>query len=231
MEINDPIVVSFDLDFTLIDNREGIINSFHYAFNKFGITPVDPSRLEKTIGEPLLEVFGRLTDEEPEKLVDAFRDYYRKEGIYQVQLYDGVINVLTDLKEANMLLGVVTSKKRGLAVKLLKHLKIFHFFEFVHGETDSIKNKTDPHLKEYFNSHYPPSNYSYIIIGDHKSDKDLAEMLQCPFIGVLTGHQNGSLLKNGDKIHVKTLAHISELGTDIIESLVKREKKKSKKVK
>lgn len=226
MEINEHIVVSFDLDFTLIDNRDGIINSFNHAFRSFGIDPIEPSLLETTIGEPLYKVFTRLSNEDPKKLVKSFREYYRKEGIYQVQLYAGVFELLKELESAGMILGVVTSKKRDLAIRLLKYLKIFPFFEFIHGETESIKNKTDPYLKEFFHTNYPPEDYNYVIVGDHLSDKKLAEMLQCPFIGVLTGQKSALDLKKGDIIYVQTIPHISDLGVDLVKRIVKIKRKK-----
>jgi phosphoglycolate phosphatase len=226
MEINESIVVSFDLDFTLIDNREGILNSFNHTFKSFRIDPIKPSLLETTIGEPLFEVFERLTNEDPNKLVQAFREYYRKEGIYQVKIYDGVCKVLKELERAGMTLGVVTSKKRELAVQLLKHLNIFHFFEFVHGETESIKNKTDPQLKDFFYTTYPPKKYNYVIVGDHLSDKKLAEMLQCPFIGVLTVQNSARGLKNGDKIYVETIPHISYLDIKLVKKVIQNKRKK-----
>lgn len=224
--MNDQIVISFDLDFTLIDNTEGILNSFKYAFQSYKLKPIDDAILEKTIGEPLQEVFCRFTNIEPNLLIAAFRDYYRKKGIYQVKLYDGVIHVLSTLKENDFILGIVTSKKRELAVKLTKYLNIFPFFDFIQGESETIKYKTDPLLKEFFHTHFPPQNYNYIIVGDHVTDRNLAEMLNCPFIGVLTGHQSNSTLKNGTLSYVEILSHISDLGVKIIKNVIKSSKRK-----
>ena len=55
------IVLSFDMDFTLIDNREGIINSFKYALQKKNLPDMDDLELERTIGMPLTEVFSQIT--------------------------------------------------------------------------------------------------------------------------------------------------------------------------
>jgi phosphoglycolate phosphatase len=228
MELSEQIVVSFDLDFTLIDNREGIIDSFKHAFRTYGIDPIQDSLLEQTIGEPLHAVFNRLTDRDPVKMVTSFREYYRKKGLYQVQLYDGVIEVLTNLEDAGIKMGIVTSKKRELAIKLLQHLEIYHFFEFVCGETDVIKSKTDPRLMQFFYTRFPPHTYNYLIVGDHLSDKQLAEMLQCPFIGVLTGQQTKKTLQSGSSLNIEVIPHISELSLELIRKIIKEKRKKGK---
>jgi phosphoglycolate phosphatase len=228
MEPNNHIVVSFDLDFTLIDNKEGILNSFKHAFTSFKLKPIEESLLEQTIGEPLHEVFSRFTDEDPHKLIASFRNFYRKKGIYQVRLYEGVVDVLNKLKKAGMKLGVVTSKKRELAIKLLKYLEIFHLFDFVCGETDIIKNKTDPRLKQFFHSRFPPQKNNYIVVGDHLSDKDFAKMLKCPFIGVLTGQQSESTLRNRNCSCIEIIPHISQLQLSLIKRIITNKIKKGK---
>ena len=46
------VLLNFDLDFTLIDNREGIINSFNYALNQYKIAALETGKIEKMIGTP-----------------------------------------------------------------------------------------------------------------------------------------------------------------------------------
>ena len=69
---NEDIILSFDLDFTLIINREGILNSFKYAFNKYDLPIIDDRALVKTIGVPFKYVM---------KAYDSLTaDYMRKHG-------------------------------------------------------------------------------------------------------------------------------------------------------
>ncbi|GAG93172.1 unnamed protein product, partial [marine sediment metagenome] len=83
----NKIVLSFDLDFTLIDNKEGIIDSFKYALKKYNLPELSASEIEKTIGMPLNDVFARISSMNPSILTSAFREYYSSEGIYQVRLF------------------------------------------------------------------------------------------------------------------------------------------------
>jgi beta-phosphoglucomutase-like phosphatase (HAD superfamily) len=51
------ILLSFDLDNTLIDNREGIVNSFNYALKKYNLPALERNKIEKMIGTPLDDMF------------------------------------------------------------------------------------------------------------------------------------------------------------------------------
>ena len=197
----DNIILSFDLDFTLINNREGILNSFKYALNKYDLPNVDDESIEEMIGIPLNDMFSKFTSIDPSILSRAFREYYGREGIYQVKLISGAREKLLELKKNSFVLGVITSKKQEMAIKLLKFLELDSLFNYIIGENESIKSKLDPELKKILHSTYP--NHHFVIIGDHPKDRMLSEMLNCPFIGVLTGtHSKPNLKRNGDKKHL-----------------------------
>ncbi len=194
MHNSQKTILSFDLDYTLIDNRKGIVKSFNYAMRKFNLPEVSKSVIEKMIGIPLNDMFATFTKLEPSKLSYAFREYYGAKGIYQSKLLSGVNNKLKELRDYGFQLGVITSKKRELAIKIAEHLKIAEFFEYILGESDQIKSKLDQNLKSILYEKYPRS--SFIIIGDHPKDALLSKNLNCPFIGVLTGsHTEDSLRK------------------------------------
>ncbi|MHA2129057.1 MAG: HAD hydrolase-like protein, partial [Promethearchaeota archaeon] len=74
MRKNSRTVLSFDLDFTLINNKRGIVNAFNYALRKFNLEEVDKKLIEKMIGIPLEEMFINCTELNPSQLCSAFRE-------------------------------------------------------------------------------------------------------------------------------------------------------------
>ncbi|MFX1239468.1 MAG: HAD hydrolase-like protein [Promethearchaeota archaeon] len=73
---NSKVLISFDLDFTLINNKEGIVNSFNHALNKHGVQEIAAEEIEKMIGIPLHEMFEKVSDLNPSQLSASFREYY-----------------------------------------------------------------------------------------------------------------------------------------------------------
>ncbi|MFX0041786.1 MAG: HAD family hydrolase [Candidatus Hodarchaeota archaeon] len=222
MGINKKIVLSFDLDNTLINNRKGIVNSFNYALKKYNLPEMKKITILKMIGIPLEEMFASISNLNPSILAKAFREYYGTKGIYQSKLLPDVKKKLLELKGYKFRLGIITSKKQEMAEKIVKYLKIYSFFDFILGETEDRKNlgKMDPKLKEILLNQYPTNKFIIIIIGDHPKDVMLSNNLNCPFIGVLTGNHSAHQLKEykyGDIIIIKS---IKELTIDKIKSLI-----------
>ncbi len=216
---NSDIYLSFDLDNTLIKNTKGIINSFNYALEKYKKEKIPPKIIKQMIGIPLHEMFKEVTNESPEKYISTFRDFYRKKGIYQSKLIKGVRKKLKELKENGFLLGVLSSKKHEMVHKILKILKINHFFDLYLGETEQRKKKYDPITKKILEENFP--NKQIIVIGDHANDVKVAEMLGCPFIGVLTGTTIKEKLIESISVSYLILKSIRDLNANVIYSILK----------
>ncbi|MFX1375686.1 MAG: HAD family hydrolase [Promethearchaeota archaeon] len=216
MKKSDNIILSFDLDYTLINNTKGIVNSFNFALREFNLPEVSKTIIQEMIGLPLNDMFVRFTESDPSKLSSKFRKYYSAKGIYQSKLLSGVKSKLKELKSSNFKLGIITSKKQSIAFKVIEFLKIDGFFEYIIGETEKIKSKLDPNLTQFLSRTYPESNF--IVIGDHPKDAMLAKKLKCPFIGVLTGFHTANQLKYARENKSQTLIvkKVSKITLDMI---------------
>jgi phosphoglycolate phosphatase len=220
MKENNRIVLSFDLDNTIINNREGIVNSFNYALNKYKIPKIDPLLIERMIGRPLHEMFAKITDFNPILLVSAFREFYSRKGIYQVTLLPGIKSKLKELKEFLFVMGIITSKKQEMAQRILEIIRIKQYFNYIIGETVDTKElgKLDPKFKNFLHKKYP--GYQIIVIGDHPKDVLLSNNLDCPFIGVLTGNHSSKQLKEIKIGKILIINSASEITVDLIYSLI-----------
>jgi phosphoglycolate phosphatase len=216
----EKIILSFDLDNTLINNREGIVNSFNHALQQFDLPLMNTDDIEKMIGIPLHQMFSKITKTNVDELVMTFREYYVRKGIYQGHLITGVKDKLQELNDAGFIMGVITSKKQEMAEKMVEILKIRKFFDYVLGETDDRKElgKLDPSLKLFFQTKYP--NHHVMVIGDHPKDVLLSNNLECPFIGVLTGNHSAQELSELKKGRYLILNSIQEINQNIINELL-----------
>ncbi len=219
-EETKKIVLSFDLDNTLINNRAGIVASFNYALNKYNLPTMETSVIESMIGIPLSDMFIETTNQDPSKLIFAFREYYSEKGIFQANLLPGIVSKLNELKDQKFIMGIITSKKQELARRVVEILNIQNNFDYILGETEETKElgKLDPSLKKYLSNKYP--RHRIIVIGDHPKDAMLSNNLNCPFIGVLTGNHSANQLREVKEGKTLIINSVAELDTNIIYSVL-----------
>ena len=116
--------VLFDLDGTLVQSDEGILNCVEYALAECGYAVPPRESLRSFIGPPLPAEFARVTGcgpEEADRLTVKYRERYKPIGIFECRLYDGVFELLTALHAAGVKTAVATSKPTVFAARVLAH--------------------------------------------------------------------------------------------------------------
>ena len=129
--------IFFDLDGTLTDSGPGIIHSVLYALERMGRPEPDVEKVRRTfIGPPLTVSFHSLygyTPQQCQQAIAYFREDYNHKGIYNNRPYDGIPELLHDLKAAGKTLAVATSKPYQLAERVLEHFDLRQYFDLVCG--------------------------------------------------------------------------------------------------
>lgn len=184
----------FDLDGTLTDPGLGITNSVMYALEKFDIRVEDRTTLYKFIGPPLrdsFETFYGFSGEKSELAVQYYREYYKEQGLYENEVYEGIVDLLMQLKEQGKSLIVATSKPENFAIEILQHFKLYDYFDFVAGATmDKTRNEKADIIKYAMESCNISEKSSSIMIGDREHDIIGANENELDSIGVLFGYGN-----------------------------------------
>ncbi len=207
--------IIFDLDGTLTDSAEGVINSVQYALQKIGIK-ADSADLKAFIGPPLQRTFREkfnFDEDMVREAIESFREYYREKGIYENRLYPGVPEMLAKLAEKDKKIHLATSKATPFAETILRHFQIDRYFWAVSGATldGSRVEKKDvlAHLVELSGSLRPRDS---VMVGDRKHDVIGARHLGFDSVAVSYGY--GSITElSGEKptylVHsVKELSHL-----------------------
>ncbi|MBQ6172223.1 MAG: HAD hydrolase-like protein [Clostridia bacterium] len=212
--------ILFDLDGTLTDPQEGIVNSVKYSLEKLGITKYDENSLPSFIGAPLsqayTEYFG-FTEEKAKEAIRLFREYYTPKGIFENHVYPGVKNMLSKLYSKEYTLAVATLKPTPTSVRVLEHFGLNKYFTFICGSdlqrTDEVKADIIKNAAALLNI---KDNSLAVMVGDRKHDilGAAANGLDC--IGVLYGHGSREEL---EKAGAHMFAHNAEDVYDIIESI------------
>jgi phosphoglycolate phosphatase len=165
--------VLFDLDGTIVDGRRGILQSLRHALARWNIERED-ERLLAFIGPPLHEVFAEgfgFDAERTQQAVDAYREYYTDRGLYEVETYAGVPELLRELVERGATLAVATSKPHVYATRILEHFGLLDAFAFVSGpELDGTRRHKPEIIEHALTRIGDPDREQTAMIGDRFYD-------------------------------------------------------------
>ncbi|HFI0238166.1 TPA: HAD family hydrolase [Streptococcus suis] len=207
--------ILFDLDGTLTDSGQGILHSVAYALDHMGIDEPDLANLQRFIGPPLYESFSRfyqLNPADTQAAVDAFRVYFKDKGMFENQLYDGILPLLESLKQAGKTLAIATSKPEVFAKQILEYFDIAHYFDVIAGASldSSLINKSDVISYALAQLDYDPQ--TTIMVGDREHDIEGAQANQLASIGVLYGYGNRQELEEaGARWIIETVPNLQKL--------------------
>lgn len=141
-----PLATLFDLDGTLIDSIELILNSAKHAFTgREGRVPDDAEWLSG-VGIPLAAMFRRYarSDAEVDALIAKYREYQLEHHDRLTRCYDQVVETVDFLRAAGHPCAIVTSKTEWLAKRGLEHVGLGRHFDVIVGCDSCERHKPDP---------------------------------------------------------------------------------------
>lgn len=199
-------VVLFDLDGTITDPGVGITNSVAYALEKFNIKVKDRTELYQFIGPPLQESFAEyyhFGQEECDRAVSYYREYFKDRGIYENEMYDGMRELLEELHDAGRKVILATSKPEQFAVKILKYFQIDQYFDYIAGATmDSSRSRKADVIAYALQQNGIGNLTSAVMIGDREHDILGAREVGMDSIGVLYGYGSREELREAGATHI-----------------------------
>lgn len=181
--------IFFDLDGTLTDSGEGIINCATLALNHFGIPVPSREEMRVFVGPPLDQSFVRfgIPQERAQEAIEVFRSRYNTVGKFENFPYPGIREMLEKLQADGYRLFVATSKPEILANEVLAHFDLARYFEMVCGATlDSSRIHKADVITYLLQQAGDVENI--IMVGDTAYDVIGAAAHKIPCVGVSWGY-------------------------------------------
>jgi len=140
-----PLAVLFDLDGTLIDTIDLLLESVRHAFRGRPHAPTD-DEWRAGIGTPLAAQLRPYAadDRDLGLLVDGYRTYQSEHHDRLTRCYDDVVATVQGLRERGHPLGIVTSKADDVARRSLEHVGLMRYMRVLVGVNASTRHKPDP---------------------------------------------------------------------------------------
>lgn len=181
----------FDLDGTLTDSSLGITNSVIYALKKYGIEETDRTKLYPFIGPPLTVSFEKyygFSKEQCAEAVGFYREYYQEKGLFENRVYDGLEEVLGELKHRGKTLVVATSKPESFARIIIEHFGLDQYFDYVAGmEMDGGRGTKEAVIRYALEVCKITDKSKVLMVGDREHDVIGARGAGIDCLGILYG--------------------------------------------
>ena len=181
--------ILFDLDGTLTDSGEGIINCAILALEHFGLPIPDREALRVFVGPPLHETFIKfgVPADKADEAVAVYRSRYVPIGMFENAPYPGIRELLDALKKQGHKLYVATSKPEWMAQEILKKFQLDSYFDLICGATMDTSRTEKSQVIAYLLEQTGDVSHA-IMVGDTKYDVIGASAHSIPTIGVSWGY-------------------------------------------
>lgn len=181
----------FDLDGTIVDSSPGIINSIKYALTEMDREIPDDKTLRKFLGPPLEYSFTQFcgfSNADAKTATELYRSRYKDFCVIESELFPGVREMLTTLKNSSVVIALATTKPERFANRILAGFGIERFFTAVCGGEHSSSECKETIIREAMKLCGVSNPNSTVMVGDRLYDIDGAKSVGIDSIGVLYGY-------------------------------------------
>ncbi len=181
--------ILFDLDGTLTDSGEGIINCAALGLRHFGLPVPDRETMREFVGPPLHRTFQKfgVPEQRCEEAVEVYRSRYNTVGKFENKPYPGIHEMLASLKEQGHRLFVATSKPEALSIEIMEKFALAEYFERICGASLDRSRSEKADVIAYLLTQVPDVEKT-VMVGDTAYDVLGAKQHAIPCIGVAWGY-------------------------------------------
>lgn len=200
--------ILFDLDGTLTDSGEGIINCAEMTLERFGLPVPSREALRVFVGPPLDESFIRfgIPADQTDEAIRIFRSRYVPIGKFENSPYPGIRELLEALLVQGHSLYVATSKPEVTAIEVLNHFDLAKYFTMICGALmDKTRSSKSDVIAFLLKENGRADNM--VMVGDTAFDVLGAAAHGIPTIGVAWGYGEIDDLENAG---AAAIAHTPE---------------------
>jgi phosphoglycolate phosphatase-like HAD superfamily hydrolase len=183
--------VLFDFDYTLGDATDAIVAGFQYAMGKMGHPVPDRETVRRTVGYRLQDAYTLLTGDEDQERRLEFRDLFREVAmpleLEDTPLFPGAVEVLTNLHDAGVKVGIVSTKRTDMLDRVLVDHGVSDLLTLVVGGDQVTLPKPDPQGINDAVAALGVDKSAVLYCGDTVLDAGAAQRAGVDFAAVLNG--------------------------------------------
>lgn len=198
--------ILFDLDGTLLNTLEDLTDSVNHILNTHGMPERTIDEIRSFIGNGVPTLIARSVpyDTDPEMIkicVDGMMEYYKDHADIKTRPYDGIPELLDNLKKKNIRIAVVTNKAEE-AAKILCKAKFGDVPDLVIGDNGKDKLKPAPDNVFRALNELNLKKEDVLYVGDSDVDMITAKNAGLRSVGVTWGFRDENVLRKNGADHI-----------------------------
>ncbi len=189
----------FDLDGTLVNSKLGLHNALNYVLDAMSLDLDSEAVIDQLIGPPIQDGLKHILnfDEKQSQLaMKLFREYYSERGMYEAEVYPGILELLQELDGQGRKLYVATSKKNEFMKRVLRHFELDRYLVDAEGAGSGEKHTKAELITRVMDRNQIFPSQEVVMVGDTKFDIVGGKANEISTIAVAYGFGNNEELKS-----------------------------------
>lgn len=191
----------FDLDGTLTDTLESLTYSVNATLRELGLGQITPTQCKEFVGNGARRLIGQSLqaagDPEAkciEEAMEAYGRIFKKYCTYHVAPYDGIVDMLKELKKQGVQLAVLSNKPHLQTKDVVATFFEEGTFVRVYGQQEGVPRKPDPAALHMILEELGVNQKECLYIGDSDVDMMTGCAAGVPAVGVTWGFRSKDVL-------------------------------------
>lgn len=193
----------FDLDGTLLNTLKALTFTTNLVMKHFGYKEIDEEHIKKFVGDGyklLMERALRFSGDEKlehyEESLEVYTELFAKYSMYEVKPYDGIPELLEQLKERGIRIAVLSNKPHARTVENIEGIFGKGYFDYIAGEQPGIPKKPDPAGVVKILEHFEVKPEECLYFGDTNTDMKTGLGAGLITVGVTWGFRDRAELES-----------------------------------
>lgn len=193
-------IILFDVDGTIFNSFPGIAHCIDFALNYMDVK-IERKLYKYFVGPPLIDSFKRyayMDKDSAERAVLLFRKEYARVGKDMYEVYDGIIDAITNLRGKGFKIGTATSKPEEMAKLMFEEAGISKIFDQIVGSKNKFKEDKIDVIRDAVVQFNNANIDDYVLIGDTHFDLEAAKEIGMDCIIVKYGFGDEELFNKSE---------------------------------
>ena len=184
----------FDLDGTLVNSLDDLANSANDTLHAYGFPVHEVEAYRYFVGNGSRKLIERILPEKHatdmafvEQFMSEYKDCYARNLLQKTKPYDGIMEMLEELRRRGIPMAVCTNKHQSAAEMIVKTLFPHGIFQEIIGDQEGLLRKPDPQKVLRIMRDFGVTGEQTAYFGDTDVDMDTARNAGAFAVGVLWG--------------------------------------------